>query len=520
MSSVPVTLDFETEAIENRPVYPPMPVGVAVKLPGKRSAYYAWGHPSGNNCTLAQSRDRLQAIWRGRHPLLFHNAKFDLDVAHTHLGLPWPSWDRIIDTMVMIFLAHPDQKKVNLKESAELLLGLPPDEQTKLRDWIINNVEGVSRKTKSWGAHICKAPVKLVKPYACGDTDRTYGLYKHLKWVMDAMSEAFEREHRLMQPLVEAEARGIPIRTRALIKDVRQWEGTLEQLDHWIAKRLKWPGLEVDKRDDLADALEYNDLVDEWIVTPKALKRSTSLADLKEVLKDLEIYRVLSYRARLTNCLRTFGRPWLEMAREHDRIFVTWNQVRQADERKAGRAIGARTGRLSSNPNVQNIPKSPDTVVFNKAEFQRIFRNDTDDDGLLLPRSLSKIVCPLPQMRDYIAPEKGEILLNRDYNQQEWRILAHYEDGDLMEAYCKNPRLDQHAHAQYMINTLLGTTYGRKPIKNTGFGILYGMGLLLLADKLGLDQATARVLRNAYKEIAPGLRALDQRLRKRAKDGR
>ena len=57
----PVTVDFETKKIQGRPAYPPEPVGVAIKLPGKKSKYYSWGHPTKNNCTKGQAVAALKA---------------------------------------------------------------------------------------------------------------------------------------------------------------------------------------------------------------------------------------------------------------------------------------------------------------------------------------------------------------------------------------------------------------------------------------------------------------------------
>ena len=47
-----LTFDFETEGIVGNPIYnPPRPVGVAIKRNDGRSKYWAWGHPTNNNCT-------------------------------------------------------------------------------------------------------------------------------------------------------------------------------------------------------------------------------------------------------------------------------------------------------------------------------------------------------------------------------------------------------------------------------------------------------------------------------------
>ena len=58
---VPIVADFETEAIEPRPYYPPRPVGVAIRWPGRKTQYHAWGHPTENNCTFDDARRRLRS---------------------------------------------------------------------------------------------------------------------------------------------------------------------------------------------------------------------------------------------------------------------------------------------------------------------------------------------------------------------------------------------------------------------------------------------------------------------------
>jgi hypothetical protein len=50
--------------------------------------------------------------------------------------------------------------------------------------------------------------------------------------------------------------------------------------------------------------------------------------------------------------------PWAETAarsQPQGTIYTTWNQVAQ-DYHESGARVGARTGRLSSTPNFQNIP--------------------------------------------------------------------------------------------------------------------------------------------------------------------
>jgi hypothetical protein len=167
-----ITLDFETEAIEGNPlVTPPKPVGLAVWDDCLDPCYITnWGEMhSAWSSYLSQD-----------HPddLLFHNAPFDLSVGCAAFGTVWPSWERIHDTMFLLFLADPYAASLSLKPSAERYLGEPPNEQDALHDWIMSNVPEATKRTA--GAYISRAPVDLVRPYAIGDVVRTKGLYDHL----------------------------------------------------------------------------------------------------------------------------------------------------------------------------------------------------------------------------------------------------------------------------------------------------------------------------------------------------
>lgn len=169
-------VDFETAGIDSRPLYPPVPVGVAIYGPTIKK-YFAWGHPSENNCTVKQATAQLKELYR-MYPVVFHHAEFDLDVGCTHLKLPYPAeWH---DTLYMAFLNNPHDASLSLKSLADKYLDMPPDEQTALKNWILKNVPNTHEKKDPkkdpllfWAANICKAPGGLVGKYAIGDGVRT-----------------------------------------------------------------------------------------------------------------------------------------------------------------------------------------------------------------------------------------------------------------------------------------------------------------------------------------------------------
>ena len=243
----PVTIDFETGKIVSRPHYPPIPVGVSIKMPGKKAKYWAWGHPTKNNCTISQAVDALTKVWGHKDGLLFQNGKFDVDVADVHLGLSVPPWDKIHDTMFLLFLNDPHdihRTFFSLKPSSEILLGMPPEEQDAVGDWLMANqpVPGVkiSRSKNSehfFGAYISYAPGDLVGKYANGDTERTEALF-NLLWnkvvVENKMAEAYDRERRLMPVLLQMERQGLPVNLPRLRKDVKEYNEARSRVDAWL----------------------------------------------------------------------------------------------------------------------------------------------------------------------------------------------------------------------------------------------------------------------------------------------
>src|ERR1700731_3604777 len=101
----PTTVDFETFGIQGRPDYPPAPVSVSVKKWGKPAKFFAWGHVGYEKpAEKAKAVAALREAYANPDGILFHNMKFDIDVAEVHLGLKPPAWGRCHDTMFLLFL--------------------------------------------------------------------------------------------------------------------------------------------------------------------------------------------------------------------------------------------------------------------------------------------------------------------------------------------------------------------------------------------------------------------------------
>lgn len=490
----PIVIDFETHAIQQRPKYPPEPVGVSIKWPrDKKPKYYAWGHPTENNCDKNTARRALMEAVESKHPLLMQNCKFDLDVMETHFQTPRVPWERVHDTMFLMFLTDPHAASFQLKAYAEKLLDMPPEEQEAVRDWLI--AAGIVKKgDRKWGAHISKAPGKLVGEYANGDVIRTLKIFEKLYPVVieQGMKEAYDRERRLLYILLDNEKEGVCADATALEHDIALYNKAMGAADNWVRKRLKSPSLNVDSDDELAILLDREGIVTDWVLTKTGRKSTAKKNMTPAMFNDPKIASVLGYRNRLATCLSTFMEPWLEMASaSRGVIYTNWNQVRQSGSGDGTR--GARTGRLSSNPNFMNIPKS----------FEG--RND----GYNHPTFL-KALPTLPFVRRYVLPDKGGVFLHRDINQQELRILAHFEDDVLCEQYRQNPRLDIHDFVRDTIAQVTGRVLDRSAVKILNFGIIYGMGMGKLADTLGITVEEAKTIKDAHKRGIPGVADIER----------
>lgn len=478
------TVDFETEAIDG--ALPPMPVGVAIKPPGKPSYYLAFNHLSDNNCSRDRAVNILEDIFRN-HPVLFHNATFDVAVAKYHLGIEFPS--KIHDTMLLLFLRDPHAKTLSLKPSAESILNLPPEDRDELYEWILANVSGANKKNA--GSYISVAPVRLVSKYACSDTDMTYLLFEKL--YPEYRGKAYERECQLLPILTNSTLNGIKLDEKKLSIDYLKYSKVRKIVESKIYKILEsTPNL--DSGAELAKALNNKYPNMQWDKTSTG-KNSISKASLINALKDEYLLNLINYRSILCTYLETFMLNWITKEKK-GRLHFNWNQVRNGD---SSNILGARTGRLSSTPSMLNVPTRPN---FFDPKFGLPF---------------------LPIMKSYFLPEEGQIWIENDYSGQELRILAHFEDGMMLEGYQKDPYMDIHQIASDMLTSILGKPVSRFATKMVSFSILYGAGLDKLAEMLSADQSVAAqmectkeeasLIKTSYLRIMPGIKSVQNSIK-------
>jgi DNA polymerase-1 len=196
-------------------------------------------------------------------------------------------------------------------------------------------------------------------------------------------------------------------------------------------------------------------------------------------------------RNALATSIRTFMKPWLLQTLENKgRLFFKFNQVRNES------GFGARTGRMSSSPNLMNIPSKWEMLygTLAKIGYKRKF--------------------DLPDLREYILPDPGCKLVALDYSQQEMRLFAHFEDGELMRAYQKDPTIDAHE----MVAKISGLT--RKIAKTLNFAALYGAGLGVVMLWLDCTQQEAAAFRSQYRTALPGVKELSDSIEAQVRTGK
>lgn len=318
------------------------------------------------------------------------------------------------------------------------------------------------------------SPTDIYK-YACEDADVTLKLKNILEKELETngVKELFEEiEMPLVPVLAYIERNGVRIDTEALKETSRHFTIRMREIEEEI---YKLAGMEF----NVSSPKQVGEvLFDRLKILEKAKKTKTGqYVTSEEVLESLKgkhqiVEKILDYRG-LKKLLSTYVDALPELINpKTGRIHTSFNQTVTA------------TGRLSSsNPNLQNIPVR-------------------DDDG--------------KEIRKAFIPDDGCEFFSADYSQIELRIMAHLsEDDNMIEAF----REEQDIHAAtaakiYKINMDEVTREQRSKAKTANFGIIYGISVFGLAERLNVDRKEAKELIDGYFENYPKVKAyMDESIR-------
>lgn len=318
------------------------------------------------------------------------------------------------------------------------------------------------------------SPTDIYK-YACEDADVTLKLKNILEKELETngVKELFEEiEMPLVPVLAYIERNGVRIDTEALKETSKHFTIRMREIEEEI---YKLAGMEF----NVSSPKQVGEvLFDRLKIVEKAKKTKTGqYVTSEEVLESLKgkhqiVEKILDYRG-LKKLLSTYVDALPELINpKTGRIHTSFNQTVTA------------TGRLSSsNPNLQNIPVR-------------------DDDG--------------KEIRKAFIPDDGCEFFSADYSQIELRIMAHLsEDDNMIEAF----REEQDIHAAtaakiYKINIDEVTREQRSKAKTANFGIIYGISVFGLAERLNVDRKEAKELIDGYFENYPKVKAyMDESIR-------
>ena len=377
------------------------------------------------------------------------NLKYDLEVLRNYgITLAGPMWD----TMIAHYLIQPELRH-NMDYMAEIYLKY----QTIHIDELIGQKGKNQRSMRD-------LPPTEVYEYAAEDADIALQLKNKLEPELKkygAEKLFYEIEMPLMPVLAEMELTGVCIDTNSLAETSTQL--TQRMLD--IEKRIYELAGE---QFNIASPKQVGDILFEKLkIVEKAKKtKRGQYVTSEEVLLQLrhkhEIVGLILDHRGLKKLLGTYIEALPKLINPRTgHIHTSFNQTITA------------TGRLSSSdPNLQNIPIR-------------------GEDG--------------KEIRKAFVPEPGCLFFSADYSQIELRVMAHLSGDEQMIAVFREGK-DLHAATAANIY--------KKPIeevsrdertksKRANFGIIYGITVFGLAERLDIPRDEAKMLIDGYFDTFP-----------------
>ena len=436
-------------------------VGLSFAVEEKK-AYYV---PVPEQANEAQNIvDKFKAIYENPNTLkVGQNIKYDLEVLRSYgVTLQGP----LFDTMVAHYLLQPELRH-NMDFMAEVYLNY----ETVHIDALIGPKGKAQKNMREL------APSEVYN-YACEDADITLQLKNVLqpKLVEADVERLFnEVEMPLIPVLAEMECNGVRIDTAALKETSQVFTERMLQLEQAIYQA-------AGKTFNVASPKQVGDILfGEMKIVDKPKKTKTGqYVTSEEVLQTLRskhpiVAHILDYRA-LKKLLGTYvdALPKLINPRT-GHIHTSFNQAVTA------------TGRLSSSdPNLQNIPVR-------------------GEDG--------------KEIRKCFIPEEGCEFFSADYSQIELRVMAHLsQDANMLDAFREGYDIHAATAAKIYDKPVSEVTRDeRTKAKRANFGIIYGITVFGLADRLNIERAEAKQLIDGYFKMFPQVRDYMEQAKETAK---
>ncbi len=377
------------------------------------------------------------------------NLKYDLEVLHNYgIQLAGPMWD----TMIAHYLIQPELRH-NMDYMAEIYLNY----QTIHIDELIGPRGRNQRSMRDL------SPTEVYE-YACEDADITLRLKNKLEAELkrfDCEQLFYDIEMPLMPVLAEMEMNGVCLDTASLQETSAALTERMNQLERRI---YELAGEEF----NIASPKQVGEILfDKLRILEKAKKtRTGQYVTSEEVLQQLRnkheiVADILDHRG-LKKLIGTYVEALPRLINPRTgHIHTSFNQTITA------------TGRLSSSdPNLQNIPIR-------------------GEDG--------------KEIRKAFVPEPGQLFFSADYSQIELRVMAHLSgDENMINVFREGKDLHAATAANIYKKPIEEVTRDeRSKSKRANFGIIYGITVFGLAERLDISRDEAKMLIDGYFQTFP-----------------
>ena len=361
----------------------------------------------------------------------------------------------LFDTMIAHYVLQPELHH-GMDYLAEIYLGY---QTIRIEELIGDRGKGQLNMRDLSPALICD--------YACEDADITLKLKNILEKELqkNGVEELFyDIEMPLVRVLAHMERNGARVDTGALRDTAAHFGERLQQIEKDIYTLAGEPF-------NIASPKQVGEVLFEKLrIMEKPKKTKTGqYVTSEDVLESLRsrhpiVEKILAHRG-LKKLIGTYVEPLPSLINPRTgHIHTSFNQTVTA------------TGRLSStNPNLQNIPVR-------------------DDDG--------------KEIRKAFIPDDGCLFFSADYSQIELRIMAHLsQDKNLIEAFQMGEDIHAATAAKVFKKPISEVTREeRSKAKTANFGIIYGISVFGLAERMGVSRGEAKELIDNYFLTYPDVR--------------
>ena len=361
----------------------------------------------------------------------------------------------MFDTMIAHYVLQPELRH-NMDYLAEIYLNY--------RTIAIEELIGTKGKKQG---NMRDLTPEQVYEYACEDADITLKLKNILAKELEEQGAStlfYNIEMPLVPVLAYMERNGVCLNTDALKETSRHFTIRMNQIEEEVYQ-LAGTTFNISSPKQVGEIL-----FERLKITDKAKKTKTGqYVTSEEVLEGLRnkheiVGKILDYRG-LKKLLSTYIDALPQLINpQTGKIHTSFNQTVTA------------TGRLSSsNPNLQNIP----------------IRNE---DG--------------KEIRRAFVPEEGCLFFSADYSQIELRIMAHLsKDKHMIEAFHEGNDIHAATAAKVFktdINEV--SREQRSKAKTANFGIIYGISVFGLAERMNVPRSEAKELIDGYFQTYPQIK--------------